>query len=56
MFSNCTKTYKVCSEVAAFKKELELIKDGSIYIEESSSRIFESSQECWNDLKTGSGE
>ena len=44
----------VCNEGAAAKKELERVKDGSIYVGESSRSIFERSQEHWSDWRTGS--
>ena len=57
----CTKVSVVyenlcqaCNEGAAGKKELKVVKDGSIYVGESSRSIFERSREHWRDFKCGS--
>ena len=61
MLPKCTKMSvvyenlcKVCNEGAGGKKELTTVKEGSIYVGETSRSIFERSKEHWKDFQGGS--
>ena len=41
-----------CNEEAGSSKELERVKEGSIYVRESSRTIYERSKEHWSDWRS----